>query len=539
LKTFLTARMALLSLQAAVEVSEGLYGDLAGNLERLHGRKLDAVVAMVEWADLDVRLGVRSSGGWTAASLADVARTAKLQLRRIGAAFERLSGCPRVLAGPTLPFPPVHYARSNRLSPLAAEIEVELAALRGQLAAAGVIVIPPQAVDRVSPPSNRFDVRSELAVGFPYGLDHADALAGLLAGEVCPPPRKKGLITDLDDTLWSGILGEVGVDGIGWTLERKAQLHGLYQQFVGSLASAGVLVAVASKNDPELVGQALARADMLVPASALFPVEAHWGPKSKSVSRILKAWNIGSDAVVFVDDSPMELAEVKAAFPDIECVEFPRDDPGRLWQLLFELRTRFGTAELTAEDSLRVASLRSRAEFEEAKGEAADVDAFLRQAQAELSITTRQGDGARAFELLNKTNQFNLNGARVSEPEWAQLAAGEHFVVEIGYRDRYGQLGSIAVLVGRARGETVTVENWVMSCRAFSRRIEHRCLQYLFDKFGAAEVVLRFHSTPRNSPFREFLATVTNQAPEDGDLRISRTLFERNCPPLDHTVRSA
>ena len=539
LKTFLAAHTTLLRPNAAIEVSEGLYGDLAGNLERLEGKKPDAVVAVVEWADLDARLGARSAGGWTADSLPDIARTAKLQLQRIAAALDGLRGCTRVLAGPTLPFPPVDYSRPSRLSPLAAEIELELAGQRRQLAASGVIVIPPQAVDRVSPPSGRSDVRSEMAVGFPYGLGHAELLAGIIAKEVSPPARKKGLITDLDDTLWNGILGEVGVEGISWTLDRQSQPNGLYQQFLGSLAAAGVLIAVATKNDPDLVGQALGRPDLLIAARALFPVEAHWGPKSTSVRRILQAWNIGPDAVVFVDDSAMELAEVKAAHPEIECVAFPRDDPARLWQLLFELRSLFGTAELTAEDSLRVASLKSGAAFEEAKGEAADMDAFLREAQSELSISKRRGGGARAFELLNKTNQFNLNGVRVSESEWADMAAREHFVVEISYSDRYGQFGNIAVLVGRANGDTVTVTHWVMSCRVFSRRIEHCCLRYLFEEFKAVEVVLRFQSTARNSPFREFVAGIMNSNPEDGDVRISRPLFEGNCPQLHHRIRSA
>src|SRR5258708_40172043 len=105
----------------------------------------------------------------------------------------------------------------------------------------------------------RLDVQSELLSGFPYQLSHASALAELLAALVRNPIAKKGLITDLDDTLWAGILGESGVDGISWHLEQKAHIHGLNQQFLASLASAGVLIAVASKNDPALVEQAFER----------------------------------------------------------------------------------------------------------------------------------------------------------------------------------------------------------------------------------------------------------------------------------------
>ena len=138
-----------------------------------------------------------------------------------------------------------------------------------------------------------------------------------------PAPPKKGIITDLDQTLWKGILGDAGVDGISWSLDGKSQAHALYQQVLASLADSGVLVAIASKNDPDLVEAALQRPDILLPPSQIFPMEVGWGVKSDAVGRILETWNIGADSVVFVDDSPMELAEVAEKYPGIECLRFP------------------------------------------------------------------------------------------------------------------------------------------------------------------------------------------------------------------------
>src|SRR5204863_9577670 len=138
-------------------------------------------------------------------------------------------------------------------------------------------------LDELSPLARRFDVKAEITSGFPYSLEHASSLAELLAAFIQDSPPKKGLITDLDDTLWAGILGEIGVDRITWDMAGHAHMHGLYQQFLGSLASAGVLLAAASKNDRALVEQALARGDMLLSKESLFPLDVHWKPKSESV----------------------------------------------------------------------------------------------------------------------------------------------------------------------------------------------------------------------------------------------------------------
>src|SRR5207253_7677851 len=164
---------------------------------------------------------------------------------------------------------------------------------------------------------HRFDLKSELFNGLPYSLSHASLVAESLVRLMVPPVLKKGLITDLDDTLWSGIVGEIGVDKVSWDLSSHTHLHALYQQTLRALADQGVLVGVATRNDPAVVATALSRSDLLILKERLFPIEAHWKSKSSSVRRILATWNIGPSAAVFVDDNPRELEEVKAAFPEI------------------------------------------------------------------------------------------------------------------------------------------------------------------------------------------------------------------------------
>ena len=237
------------------------------------------------------------------------------------------------------------------------------------------------------PPGGRFDVQSDVLVGFPYTLPHASVLGGLLAGLIRPQAPKKGLITDLDDTLWAGILGEDRLSGISWSLESRTQMHGVYQQFAASLAGAGVLVGVASKNDRDLVDRVFEIGDLLLSSDDVFPMEIHWSPKSESVARILRTWNVGADSVVFVDDSPMEIAEVKAAFPQMECIAFPKGDSQGIWDLLKRLRGLFGKPALTGDDSLRLRSIRSSGTWREALDfPAGNLEDFLRAANASVSF---------------------------------------------------------------------------------------------------------------------------------------------------------
>ena len=538
-ETFLKAHLSLIHSGKAVHITTGLFGDLAGNIERLDASKFSYVVIAIEWPDLDPRLGLRSAGGWHPNALEEISATAQSQIDRVASAIRRLAPTPVVVLMPTLPVPPISYVNPNRLSSFEAELIFLIARFAEELTAADVTFVNPQTIDRQSPPKTRFDVKNELASGFPYTLEHAEALARIVAATISNRARKKGLITDLDDTLWSGILGEIGTAAVCWSLEEHAQVHGIYQQFLASLAASGTLIAVASKNDPELVEEAFQRKDLLLPKERIFPFELHWQEKSQSVARILKAWNIAPDSVVFVDDSPMELAEVQTVFPELKCCLFPKDDPAKLWDLLFELRDDFGTAQLTQEDSFRTASLRSRAEFEShATVDPTDSEQFLRSAEASITLSFAKSHDPRAFELINKTNQFNLNGVRLTEAEWnALLSDPSRFVLKIAYQDRFGPLGTIAVMAGTANNGHISIDHWVMSCRAFSRRIEHQSLKWIFNYFQSECVELNFASTPRNGPTREFLSHFFDPLPASPP-ELSHTTFDQKCPALYHSVQT-
>jgi FkbH-like protein len=507
LETFLKAHGRERFPEQGVTPAPGLFGDLQGNVERASLTPCESAI-FIEWADLDPRLGLRHAAGWGQAQQRDICEEVKRRLERLAPAIERLAErALTVISTPALPLPPIGHTTGSQ----AGGFDLHLGALvndfvRGLAGCANVRVISSQRLAEISPANARRDAKADLATGFPYTLPHTDALAKLTIDLLYPTTPRKGLITDLDDVVWKGILGEVGVGGVHWDLEHHAQVHGLYQQFIAAFAESGVLVGVASKNEAALVQEAFQRTDLLLKESSIFPLEANWGPKSESVERILKAWNVGADAIVFVDDSPMEVAEVQARFPSMTCFLFPKNDANELLSLLSQLRDLFGKPAVREEDRLRQTSLRHANEIDILKSGEAPPD-FLAGLQATVTFDFRKdaADG-RALELINKTNQFNLNGRRYTQGEWlGHLENANTFVLTVAYEDKFGPLGKIAVLTGRAGGSSLSVDSWVMSCRAFSRRIEHHTVASLFRHFGFDEIDFGYQPTDRNQPLQEFV----------------------------------
>jgi FkbH-like protein len=541
LRTFLAAYLSR-SHSGKVDVKTGLFGDLCGNIERLDPVSVHFLIVVLEWQDLDPRLGVRNLGGWLSSDLKDVALCANQTAARIEQVISRIADrVTTVVCLPTLPLPPLFPTRPDQAGAVELHMRRLVVSLAENLSQQpSVRILSAQLLDEASPTAGRYDLNTDVSAGFPYSLPHASASAELIAGLIQNRPPKKGLITDLDDTLWAGIVGEDGVEGVSWTVDRRGHIHGLYQQFLASLASAGILVGVASKNDAATVDRVFDRKDLLISKNDMFPFEVHWARKSESVKRILAAWNVGADSVVFIDDSPMEVAEVHASFPEMECIVFPKSDHTALWRLLRHLRDLFGKPFITTEDTLRLSSIRDSAAWRHFSnsGPGGVCDEFLKASEGCVVIDLSQsGDDPRAFELVNKTNQFNLNGRRFTEQEWkSYFINSTAFLLTASYKDKYGALGKIAVMIGKRVERKVHIDSWVMSCRAFSRRIEYHCLQCLFEILEVDEAVLSYEATSRNAPLQQFLRDLfqTEPAPR---ATIKSEQLTVSAPALLHRVQ--
>ncbi|MFI4941992.1 MAG: HAD-IIIC family phosphatase, partial [Burkholderiales bacterium] len=489
----------------------------------------------VEWPDVDPRLALRSRGSWDPQDHADILASAVARLRRLQSLLSRFN-CPAVVCPPSIAFPPMAIQPSWQCGPLEAALGAALAEFIAGVASTSRIVSAGW-LSVASPLRERYDAKSDMAAGFPYSLAHADAIGEVAARLLLPRPAKKGIITDLDNTLWKGIVGEDGISAISWELDRNAHMHAAYQRLLRALSNAGVLVAVASKNDPALVAEVFSSRDLLISSDRIFPIEAGWGPKSEAVARILGKWNVMADSVVFVDDSAMELAEVQASHPGLACLQFPAHDQ-EVYALLDRLRDLFGKQDIAAEDRLRAESLRSGERFAAARDvTTTDSTDFLRSALPVIKLSfDEHAANQRALELINKTNQFNLNGRRLIEKDLREYLEGrDSFLMVADYADKYGPLGQIAAVLGRRNGAELSIASWVMSCRAFSRRIEHACLAHLFAKYGVSAVRLNFLATERNGPVREFLGEFLGPILSPTPV-VAREVFETHCPVLPHDI---
>lgn len=539
LKTFLHAHLQQALPHRSVSVMEGLFGDLPGTLERAAEMPLQGAVIALEWSDLDSRLGYRSTARWSLAGVDDLMPVVEKALERIRTAIERSAPEVRLaISLPGLPLPPIFQTAGWQLSQAEAQLDKFLSSFCAAVSRRpGLALVNSRRLTDGFSLLARFDLRSDLYFGFPYTVLYADCLAESLSRLLAPPAPKKGIITDLDDTLWNGIVGEVGPGGVSWDLTQHHHLHALYQNLMSSLAERGILVGVTSKNDWGVVEKCFERTDMLLRPESVSSFEVHWQAKSASVTRILRTWNIAADSVVFVDDSPMELAEVAAAHPGIHCIQFPQNDYAAGLRILHQVRDLCASERISQEDLLRTHSIRASAEFQRQAEAGAVPESFLEQTEAIITFDFSPAlEDRRVLELVNKTNQFNLNGIRRTEADWRdQNQSTDSVVAVLSYEDKFGLLGKIAVIQGKRTGHALHVNTWVMSCRAFSRRVEHQCLRTLFDHFGLARIQFDFAPTPKNSPLQEFFEALLGHKPA-GMISLSREEFELGCPALFHRV---
>jgi FkbH-like protein len=240
----------------------------------------------------------------------------------------------------------------------------------------------------------------------------------------------------------------------------------------------------------------------------------------------------------------LELAEVQTRFPAITALQFPSGNrPDELWKLLWQLRDLFGRPQILEEDRLRAGSLRSATHFSMTSTTGAS-PAFIASVEPEITLDfSKTTDLRRAFELVNKTNQFNLNGRRLTESDWKKkLEDPDGFLLTVSYQDKFGPLGRIAVALGRKSAGVCFIDAWVLSCRAFSRLIEHQILRHLFLITGTRNIVFDYNPTARNGPLQEFFSSLfgaewkASEAVPEG-LRLSLSRFEEICPELPHRIK--
>jgi len=349
-----------------------------------------------------------------------------------------------------------------------------------------------------------FSLGNYLTSGSPFATASLDCVAEAIVmaalGEMLE--SKKVLVTDLDNVLWAGVIGEDGVDGIACDAQGRGYRHFLYQTMLGKLKREGVLLAAVSRNDEEL-----ARAPFVAGRTSLFAddfvaIVASYMAKSAQIRQLAEQLNLGLNAFVFVDDNPIELTEVENALSGISVLRFP-ESIDALPAFLRKIAELFPRQAVTAEDAQRTDLYRRRLSSMVPNNSAgADITEFLRGLGMVLTITDRSsGDRTRAVQLINKTNQFNLNGRRFTDDEVGELLAHGGRLLTAELADRTGSHGEIlAFLMDRDR----LVRAFVMSCRVFQRHVEFAFLAWLAGTQDKP-LAMDFVETARNEPIRQFL----------------------------------
>ena len=322
----------------------------------------------------------------------------------------------------------------------------------------------------------------------------------------------KVIVLDCDNTIWRGVVGEEGAMGV--TIEPFCQT---LQQFVVEQVAKGFLVCLCSKNEESDVLEVLERrTEMPLKREHLVAWRINWAPKSENLRSLAQELNLGLDAFVFIDDNPVECAEVRASCPDVLTLQLPpAADIGRFLSHLWA----FDRLRVTFEDRQRTSMYLGNAERQRVQRQAQNFQEFLRELELKVEITAPthvQFD--RVAQLTQRTNQFNFTTIRRTESEIRQLAGRELECRIVEVRDRFGDYGLVGVLVYGMGTESLEIDTFLLSCRVLGRGVEHRMLNYLGDiarQRGLGSVVATVIPTGKNLPARQFLDSVAIAFRED------------------------
>lgn len=361
-------------------------------------------------------------------------------------------------------------------------------------------------------------------------LPHPEVFQAALAAVVARHARArtarppKVVAVDADHTLWRGVVGEVGVAGLVVDAGCRA-----LQAALRDLRNRGLLLAVVSKNDRADVEAALRdHPDMLLRPDDFAALSVNWQPKSQNLRELAAALELGLDSFVFLDDNPVEVAEVRAHAPAVLALQVPVGEleggTGAMGHFLDHVWAFDAAVASTAEDAARTGLYRAQAERTGALRQAPSFASFLESLQLVLEIApATRADVPRLAQLTQRTNQFNAVVLRRTDVEMARDLETGLTALTVSARDRFGDYGLVGLAAFRAHGHALEVEHFLLSCRALGKRIEHRMIEALQAEAmrrSAAEIVLPLTRTERNEPVAAFLHAHFADQYQDGRYRV-------------------
>lgn len=509
-------RVAGLRRSIWIDSYEGEYGqylqELADPGSGLHAFKPSAVLFAFDAHHLCAGLSVGASAADTDAALAEIRHRVQECWRRARSAF----GCV-ILQQTVLPVhPPLIGGNEHRLPGSRAAFVPRLNAMLRELAdaqggetGAEIVGLDTRAAldglaawhDPALWHRSKQDVTPAAA---PF---YGELVARLIAAR--QGRSFKALVLDLDNTIWGGVIGDDGLEGIVLG-QGSASGEGFLavQDYAREQGRRGVILAVCSKNDEANALEAFEKhPEMLLKRGDIACFMANWDDKATNIRRIAQQLNIGLDSLVFLDDNPFERNLVRQELPMVAVPEVP-DDPALVAGILADAGY-FEALAITDEDRERGVQYQGNLAREALKEATTDIEGYLRG--LDMRLTWRPFDRiglARTVQLINKTNQFNLTTRRYTEID-VQAVMDDPDAVGLQLRllDRFGDNGIIAIVIGRKLPDTADflVDTWLMSCRVLGRQVEESTLNILAaeaQRLGADRMLGEYIPTRKNGMVR-------------------------------------
>ncbi|MDE1146490.1 MAG: HAD-IIIC family phosphatase [Azospirillaceae bacterium] len=348
--------------------------------------------------------------------------------------------------------------------------------------------------------------RSKQEVALTAAPLYGDLVARLMAAK--QGRSFKCLALDLDNTLWGGVIGDDGLEGI--TLGQGSALGEAYvafQAYARDLSRRGVILAVCSKNDDKNAREPFERhPDMILHLPDIACFVANWTDKATNLRHIAKELNIGIDSIVFVDDNPFERNLVRQELPMVAVPEVS-DDPTFFPKILAAAGYFEGLA-VTEDDLARTTQYAGNQLRDSFRTQATDMASYL--AGLEMRLVSRDFDRIglqRIVQLINKTNQFNLTTRRYTDAQvQGVMEDGAAVGLQLRLTDRFGDNGIIGIIIGRLEGNDFVIDTWLMSCRVLGRQVEVTTLNLVAERaraLGARRLVGQYIATDKNGMVRE------------------------------------
>lgn len=354
------------------------------------------------------------------------------------------------------------------------------------------------------------DPRTELFARIPVAPAHYWDLAAFYVRHLRPlfGLSKKVLALDADNTLWGGIVGDAGIEGIALGHDFPGNAFVAFQKRVLDLYHRGVVLAIISKNEPGAVEAVLdTHPDMVLRSEHFAALQVNWQSKPENMRRIADDLNLGLDSFVFLDDSPVECDLMRTVLPEVMTVQLPKDPaeyPG-----VMERLDCFDQWVISEEDRRRGALYKAEVGRKSLRAETIDMPTFYRRLEMVATIYVDDASHvARASQMTHRTNQFNMHTVRCSEDDIrCFVTAEDRHLATLALNDKFGDNGIVGLAAVVMRTDEWVLDLLLMSCRVLGRTVEQTFIRWLAQQAraaGARRLVGLFAPTAKNKPFAGF-----------------------------------